>query len=1104
MRSSVAANLSYAYTPRVLARLLAALDTPPRGPLSRRFEAITLFCDISGSTQLAEKMAGEGLAGMEKLAAVLNDCFGDLVVASESSGGDIVRFAGDALIAIWPLDEGDDPAELARRAAICGVRMLRGMERFNVRSNVELAIRIGIGRGGLSAMYVGGQFGRYELLTFGPSLIAATEAEHQAQRGELVASPEIASMLPREWLNKERDGFTILESWVMSGGTLLPTSRREDERRAFEALPDWCRAALEGNIPSAVRHRAAAGYTDWLAELRRLTVLFIHLPDIDHDSAVRDVNAAMCAVQDAVYNSEGSINKLLADDKGCFLLAAFGLPPLSHRDDPLRAVRSALAVQTSLLQIGQQCSIGVTTGRAFCGEVGDDNRREYTVLGTIVNLAARLMNRANGGLLCDRATRNAAPDAFRWTALTPLRLKGVAKPVPNFRPEPLEEYTDSVVPQDRVGSYRTASDGRSLFSDPASITLDETPVHGRLGIDTEELNRLPENLSGEILSYIDQLPPREQLCLKVASVVGTRVPLGLLREVYPVDSDRDDLEVIVDALVLRRFLRWEEGRRGETLLFRHGTVREAAYNLMLFSQRAELHRIIAQWVEGTFATSLDRNYGPLAFHWKAAGEPDKALHYLDLAATRALESGEMSEATSLLRSVLEEGTEAEASRRARWLCQLGEALLIAGDAPGARAALEDAVALGDRPSRPLTLIGAILRASVSRLIPTGLLRLLRRRSDEPAPRLWRAHIGLTRLHIAAGHPAAALGAAARGLHVARIRGDTPALAEADVGLALALAGWRPTLAVRLATRALSRAVGGGRIPVHLLLARHYLGEGAWGGVDGHARRAAARMRVGSEHLSETLHRIRGEAALLRGDLDRARECFDAVLTSSRSREATWQLCSALSLQAVTRQDQGARRDAAALIAEAMELDEALLPVSVRVLRGGVAARLAASRGNAAAVSDHLAASLALLDAAERPVDPMLHAGLVGLVEASVWTQATGHPDGSSVSLRARAHLDEHAAIRPVAQAQADLWAGHIAWLDDSHDAALERWRAALLAARSLGLRLVEARVSDALGRHLSSEEGEAHAIHAGTLLEACGAAPLHDPQAPVRARGAAR
>ena len=52
----------------------------------------------------------------------------------------------------------------------------------------------------------------------------------------------------------------------------------------------------------------------------------------------------MRTLQEAIYHFEGSVNKLSVDDKGVTLVAAMGLPPLAHQDDPVRGARAALEV----------------------------------------------------------------------------------------------------------------------------------------------------------------------------------------------------------------------------------------------------------------------------------------------------------------------------------------------------------------------------------------------------------------------------------------------------------------------------------------------------------------------------------------------------------------------------------------------------------------------------------------------------------------------------------------------------------------------------------------------------------------------------------------
>jgi class 3 adenylate cyclase len=192
--------------------------------------------------------------------------------------------------------------------------------------------------------------------------------------------------------------------------------------------------ALRAFIPGAIRTRLDAGQTDWLAELRRVTVLFINLPDFNDHTPLEQAQEAMMALQTNLYRYEGSINKISVDDKGASLVAALGLPPLAHEDDGIRGVRAAMAMQAELRKLGMRSAIDVTTGQAFCGSIGNAVRREYTLMGDVVNLSARLMQAAPDDILCDAPTARSATGRVQLTALTPIYVKGKQEPIAIYRP----------------------------------------------------------------------------------------------------------------------------------------------------------------------------------------------------------------------------------------------------------------------------------------------------------------------------------------------------------------------------------------------------------------------------------------------------------------------------------------------------------------------------------------------------------------------------------------------------------------------------------------------------------------------------------------------
>ena len=187
-------------------------------------------------------------------------------------------------------------------------------------------------------------------------------------------------------------------------------------------------------VPAAIRAQLGAGKGAWFAELRRITVLFVNLPGVTHTTPIDEAQQMMSELQKTLYQFEGSVNKLSVDDKGVTFIGVMGLPPLSHQDDPVRGLQAALALQACLRKLDLKTAIGVTTGRAYCGSMGSSQRCEYTIMGDVVNLAARLMQAAPDSILCDAPTHDAAPEGFVFEKLEPITVKGKSAPIQTYRP----------------------------------------------------------------------------------------------------------------------------------------------------------------------------------------------------------------------------------------------------------------------------------------------------------------------------------------------------------------------------------------------------------------------------------------------------------------------------------------------------------------------------------------------------------------------------------------------------------------------------------------------------------------------------------------------
>ena len=103
MSNPALTELLASYVPKLIQNRIVADPTPIESPVAEELPAAILFADISGFTPLTERLAERGPTGVETLARVLNQYFGKLINIIHEYGGDIVKFAGDALIAVWPI-----------------------------------------------------------------------------------------------------------------------------------------------------------------------------------------------------------------------------------------------------------------------------------------------------------------------------------------------------------------------------------------------------------------------------------------------------------------------------------------------------------------------------------------------------------------------------------------------------------------------------------------------------------------------------------------------------------------------------------------------------------------------------------------------------------------------------------------------------------------------------------------------------------------------------------------------------------------------------------------------------------------------------------------
>lgn len=406
--------------PNIVQNVLeASAPAPPSSASSERFSAAVLFADITGFTPLTELLGQRGAEGPEELTRLLNRYFSWMIAFIETQGGEIVKFGGDSLTAVFR-PKNNDLGAAVRRARQAAETMQSVMDEFNIMESsaglVSLEMEVGIGAGELLAAHVGGLFNRWEYIIAGDPLHQAAQAEFEAQPRQIVLSPAAKELIYPHSISPNP----------------LPH-------------PDWTNVVDSGAVESVLRcyvPRPVLAWLDeelhgWLASLRPMSVLFVGVQglDYDQDDAIQKLHAFVRDVQQVINHYQGSLPRLTVDDKGTVLLILFGAPPNAHEDDPERALRCGLDLQALTQMHDVQLTIGVTTGRVFAGPVGSATRREYTVMGDTVNLAARLMAVAEPGqICCNYETYRSARNQMRFDPLPPVRVKGKGSPIQIYRP----------------------------------------------------------------------------------------------------------------------------------------------------------------------------------------------------------------------------------------------------------------------------------------------------------------------------------------------------------------------------------------------------------------------------------------------------------------------------------------------------------------------------------------------------------------------------------------------------------------------------------------------------------------------------------------------
>ncbi|OYD90316.1 adenylate/guanylate cyclase domain-containing protein [Nostoc sp. 'Peltigera membranacea cyanobiont' 210A] len=169
-----------------------------------------------------------------------------------------------------------------------------------------------------------------------------------------------------------------------------------------------------------------------VSDLRGFSAISEQLPP---EEVVKILNLYLGTMTDVINQYKGTINEFMGD--GIFVI--FGAP-ISRKDDSERAIACAIAMQLAMQQVNKQnqqmnfpileMGIGINTGEAVAGNVGSQKRAQYTVIGSHVNLAARIESYTVGGqiLISENTCKDANID-LQIAGQLQIEPKGIKHPV---------------------------------------------------------------------------------------------------------------------------------------------------------------------------------------------------------------------------------------------------------------------------------------------------------------------------------------------------------------------------------------------------------------------------------------------------------------------------------------------------------------------------------------------------------------------------------------------------------------------------------------------------------------------------------------------------
>jgi class 3 adenylate cyclase len=632
------------------------LADPAAAPREERRVVSVVFVDLVGFTERSERLDPEDVRAF---LAPYHDLVRDEL---ESFGGIVEKFIGDAIVAVFgaPTAYGDD-AERAVRAALAVRDAVADLDARSLR--LDLRVRIAVNTG--EALVTLGA--RPEL---GEAMVAG-DVVNTASRLQS-AAPVNGVIVGRETYNATRDAIEFeaaepvqakgkaepVEAWT-AVRPLHPAGERRlsgalvGRTRELEVLRGiWERVAGEA-VPHLVTVLGPAGIgktrlaQEFSALVEGLGGRSVHGRSLPYrESSAYFAFATQVKALCGIFESdppEVGLRKLRERVKG-------DLPPGASAE----TVTQHLAILLGLDPAGSvedreelffsvRCFIeAVAREQPMMFVLEDIHWADRGLLDLVELLAARLrdlpvllLTLARPELIDSRPAWGGGLTAYTALPLAPLSATE-GEELASLRLRDLRH-------DDAVRLAETAG-GNPLFIEQLTATMAES------GPSTP--GALPNTIRGLVAARLDALPAEERSLLLDAAVVGKTFWRGAID---PVRAENEGLSELLGTLERRDLIMRDTASiiEGEQQFsFKHVLIRDVAYELLPRAERRERHARVAEFFEEA-TSEVGEAAAALARHWRAAGDPERALGYFVRAAEQAERGWAKDQAAILYREALD-------------------------------------------------------------------------------------------------------------------------------------------------------------------------------------------------------------------------------------------------------------------------------------------------------------------------------------------------------------------------------------------------------------------------------------------------------------------